>query len=432
MNNSFSIELRRFILIIVLALIAGFWLDRLLLCSLIGLSLYTAWSFYNIYIISRWFPVIDSSPPPESLGFWGALCDEFYRYQHNNESEKNKLRADVAYLRDSFASLHDAVIMVDRLGLIEWCNDAALPMLGLSLDKDFGQTLTHLLREPGFIQFFDSGDYEESIKVHSLHKPNTVLRIQITTFGQGNRLIFARDITEIARLEDMRRDFVSNVSHELRTPLTVITGYIDNFQMLTDQLPQLQNPLHQMAQQAGRMEQLIKDLLDLSKLETKPNEMHRTPVNIAELSQVVLEEARARCQADGMSRTLDLDIEQPLSIFGQETELHSALSNLVVNACKYTQNDGEIKIRVGVNEEGGYFSVSDNGLGIDPSDIPRLTERFYRVDNSRSLDTGGTGLGLAIVKRVLLRHDSTLEVSSVLGKGSEFICQFPLHRLLSY
>ncbi|MCY4045192.1 MAG: phosphate regulon sensor histidine kinase PhoR [Cellvibrionales bacterium] len=432
MNKSFSIELRRFLLILVITALVGFWLNNVLICSLIGLSIYVIWTFYNIYILARWFPRLESTPPPESIGFWGALCDELYRYQHNNESEKNKLRADVAYLRDSFASLHDAVVMVDRLGGIEWCNDAARPILGLSLDKDYGQTLTHLLREPQFIQFFDSGNYADSIKVHSLHKPNSVLRVQITRFGQGNRLVFARDITEIARLEGMRRDFVSNVSHELRTPLTVITGYIDNFHLLTEQMPALQNPLNQMAQQAERMEQLIKDLLDLSKLETKPNEVHRTPVSISDLSQVVLEEARARCRADNMHRSLALDVEQPISILGQESELHSALSNLVINACKYTEENGSIHICVGLDDQGGYFSVLDNGVGIDPTHIPRLTERFYRIDKSRSFDTGGTGLGLAIVKRILLRHDSSLEITSQLGKGSEFICRFPKHRLISH
>lgn len=379
--------------------------------------------------VERWFLDQHAVAPPESVGFWGDLCDEFYRHEQGNEKAKNRLQADIAYLKDSLTSLSDAIVMVDKSGCIDWCNEASRHVLGLQFQKDYGQPLTHLFRDPEFIRFFDSGNYSRAIKINSPSDPNKHIKVQISTFGKGDRLVFARDITEISELEKVRQDFVSNVSHELRTPLTVITGYIDNFHVFTDKLPVMEKPLNQMAQQAFRMEQLIKDLLDLSRLETLPNEMHKTSVNLSQLAHIVVDEAKASLQADKKHRHIELKIDDDVCIFGRQTELHSALLNLVINACKYTHEDGRIEVSCWRDERGGYFTVKDNGVGIDPIQIPRLTERFYRVDKSRSINTGGTGLGLAIVKRVLIRHEATIDIQSQLGKGSLFSCHFPLYRM---
>ncbi len=379
--------------------------------------------------VSNWFSNSAFKAPPESIGYWGELCDEFYRYQQRHEQMNNQLRADIAYLRDSFASLTDAVVMVDKSGCIEWCNAAAAHILGFRLPRDHGQIITHLFREPSFVQFFESRDYSQPIKVYAPVSQDIILKVQISTFGQGNRLVFARDITEISKLEEVRQDFVSNVSHELRTPLTVLMGYIDNFHIFEDKVPQIKKPLEQMGQQGARMSRLITDLLDLSRLETLPNEQHKTRVDMADLARIVVSEAKASLVVESKLHDIHLIIEQPLVLFGQETELHSALLNLVINACKYTLNKGTIIVTCGLEGRGGYFSVKDNGVGVDETQVSRLTERFYRVDKSRSINTGGTGLGLAIVKRVLIRHESTLEIKSEVGKGSEFICHFPRHRI---
>ena len=378
--------------------------------------------------VSSWLADSKFKAPPEPIGYWGDLCDELYRYQQSHEKEKNQLRADIAYLRDSFTSLTDAIVMIDPQGCIQWCNDAAQHILGLGLPQDLGQNITHLFREPAFVQFYESMNYQEPLKVQGPTAEEKVLKVQITTFGQGNRLIFARDITDIARLEAIRQDFVSNVSHELRTPLTVIMGYLDNFLLLSDQVPQIQAPLEQMSQQANRMSKLINELLDLSRLETLPAVQHTTVVDMALLVERIVAEVKIALEAEGKHHQLTTSTES-LLVFGDETELHSVLLNLVMNACKYTPEIGTIHVSAFTQQGKGVISVQDNGVGIDPVDAARLTERFYRVDKSRSINTGGTGLGLAIVKRILIRHEAKLSIESQIGQGSCFICTFPPHKL---
>ena len=319
--------------------------------------------------------------------------------------------------------------MLSSRGTIDWCNDVAKRNLGLRLPYDYNQHILNLLRNPIFVEYFENDAYQSGVEVSAPMDNERMLFIQITRFGQGNRLLFARDITDLHRLEEMRRDFVSNVSHELRTPLTVITGYIDNLFMFVEQQPKLEKPLQQMAQHSKRMESLLKDLLQLSRLETLPNEMHVSEVSLTALIKIVVKEAEASL-LEGQERHITLESKDDVSVYGSEVELHSALLNLVVNACKYTKNHGHIAVRCWFDHNGAYFSVTDDGVGIDPLEIPRLTERFYRVDKSRSINTGGTGLGLAIVKHILQHHDAELDISSIPSKGSCFSCHFAPYRLI--
>lgn len=399
-------------------------------CLLIGVLLYLGWMLWQLKRIHDWLRSESRQDPPESLGIFGYICDRIYRLQKNQRNVQEKLEADVEYLRASFTSLSDAVVMINQHGMIDWCNPAAVRFLGLRLPDDLKQPAVNLLRDPAFISYYEQGVFEGSVTIPAPMDAERSLLVQITRFGEGNVLLFARDITEILKLEQMRKDFVSNVSHELRTPLTVIAGYLDNFHLFAEQVPAMKKPLEQMLQNTRRMENLLRDLLELSRLETRSNDTHKSQVSLNKLAAVVVEEARASLPPE-QTRQLTLETNGDCTVYGQPTELHSALSNLVMNACKYTQDNGIIQVTCWRDAGGIHFSVKDNGIGIDPLEIPRLTERFYRSDRSRSINTGGTGLGLAIVKRILQRHEAALDITSALGKGSCFSCHFPLHRAVN-
>ena len=429
MQNNWIQELTRLFWLLAVCLAVGLLLDSVWLALAVGCLLYISWNLNQLKRVHDWLVSDTTQDPPESVGLWGAVCDKIYYLQKEQKHTRAKLEREVAYLRDSFASLTDSAVMINSSGMIDWCNDAAIRNLGFRFPEDYGQHVLNLLRDPGFVKYYEKNEYVDGIEMPAPIDTERLLYIQITRFGKGNRLLFARDITEIHKLEEMRRDFVSNVSHELRTPLTVINGYIDNFSLFAEKEPKLKKPLKQMAQNSKRMENLLRDLLELSRLETLPNEMHKTEVSLSDLAVAVVEEAMASI-AEGQTRQISVHTEGNVKIFGQPTELHSALLNLVINACKYTHNKGVIDVQCWQDAKGAHFSVNDDGVGIDPLAIPRLTERFYRVDKSRSINTGGTGLGLAIVKHILQRHEAELNISSTPGAGSCFTCHFATHRLV--
>lgn len=360
--------------------------------------------------------------PPDVYGIWGELSARIYLHQRNHKKVQKRLQSSLEHLQDSFSSMRDGVIMVDDHALIEWSNKAVEPLLGLRYPDDVGQTLTNLVREPVFNEYFLAADYTKPLQFATTADGNLYLRIEVTYFGKGERLLFVRDVSESVRMEKIRRDFVANVSHELRTPLTVISGYLDNFKDNVDRLPeQFVKPLAQMGQQAQRMENLLKDLLWLSRIESEKREAKRELVDVGGIAQELAEEIRVAypdCQ-------LELSLDSGLKILGDYQELYSAVSNLVNNAIKYAGDTGAVKVRWTQRGEHAILAVEDNGPGIDEIHIPRLTERFYRVDNSRSTQTGGTGLGLAIVKHVAQAHDAQLVIDSELGKGTTFSLGFP-------
>jgi two-component system phosphate regulon sensor histidine kinase PhoR len=319
--------------------------------------------------------------------------------------------------------------MINNRGGLEWWNPAAEQLIGLKTPKDKQQLVINLIREPAFIDYLNKAKFNRPLKLNSPVNPANMLEFQITTFGEGERLMLVRDISQLHRLEMMRKDFVGNVSHELRTPITVITGYLET--MLDDKknLPaRWIKPIEQMAQQSHRMENIIRDLLTLSQLETRASSKQQSAIQLCSLLREVKQDAE-QVFAD-KQQGIKIDCADDVYINGNLSELYSAISNLVLNACKYTQPQGLIELTVTRSSQGLSIVVSDNGPGIAPHHIPRLTERFYRVDESRSADTGGTGLGLAIVKHVLARHNGKLEISSQPGKGSQFTCQLPTERLV--
>jgi len=421
MHSGWRRELVRLFLLYAFAALAG-WLagHMLLFIAVVTTWILASW-LYQLRRVERWLERPDSEPP-EATGIWGDIFDGIYHLQRVDREERGRLQTAVSYLRDSLAALDNAAVIIDPQGSIEWTNDAAKRMLGLEYPRDRGQAILNLLRIPSFHSYFSQTDHNEALLMDSPRRAGMRLMIEITQFGAGSRLLFARDVTREQRLEGMRRDFVANVSHELRTPLTVINGYL--LTLLDMQIagdPALQRPLAQMQQQAQRMETLVRDLLWLSRLESLDNQgQDFTEVDVTQLIQELVQDALTAFP----QRKVVIAAQSNELLRGNYQQLHSAFSNLLTNALKYS--DGDVELDWSSTQRGLVFSVTDQGQGIDSVHLPRLPERFYRVDPSRSQETGGTGLGLAIVKHVLVAHGSHLEIESDIVVGSCFRCIFAL------
>lgn len=392
-----------------------------------GLGAYLFLHLRQLHALHRWLTRHPHDEPPAASGLWGELFDRLYKYQKGQRLTQERLRATLKRIQESSEAMSDSVVMLDRRGDLEWWNSAAERMLGLKAAHDRGQHITNLLRDPRFIDYFEARRYREPLTLPSPIDERQVLQFQITLYGDDERLLMARDITRLHRLEQMRRDFVANVSHELRTPLTVLAGYLETYLDHADQLPpRLARGLGQMQAQANRMQHLVEDLLLLSRLEIDQRVEDSHPVPIDVLLDMVRRDGES---LSGGLHTLHVEIDDPRRLLGNEQELRSAVSNLVFNAVRYAGEESRIVLRWRPWEDGACIEVEDDGQGIDPVHIPRLTERFYRVDKGRSAATGGTGLGLAIVKHVLLRHGARLEIESHPGEGALFRCVFPAERL---
>jgi two-component system phosphate regulon sensor histidine kinase PhoR len=416
--------IRHLLLLVTASLLAGLISGRYGGCLAIGLGLYLAWTLKQLLRLHDWLRHHKpDEPPPDGYGLWGEVFDSIYHLQRRDQRVRGRLQAVIDRVQESTAALKDAVIMLDSEGNLEWWNRAAETLLGLKTPQDSGQPVTNLVRHPRFKEYFELANYAEPLEIPS--PVNDRLRIQmlITRYGNNEHLMLVRDVTRLHLLEQMRKDFVANVSHELRTPLTVICGYLETLLDNVEEVnPRWVRALQQMQQQGGRMQTLLNDLLLLAKLEATDYPSDNQPVAVPALLQSIKNDAQALSGAK--NQEIILDVESEWSLKGSEAELRSAFSNLIFNAVKYTPAEGKIRIRWWADGRGAHLSVQDSGIGIDPKHIPRLTERFYRVDSSRASNTGGTGLGLAIVKHVLLRHRGALEINSVPGKGSVFICNF--------
>ena len=360
---------------------------------------------------------------PDSNGSWDEVFQGIYQLRRNERRSRDNLLNIIERARASVSALEEAVTLIDSNGNLEWWNPAAQALLGIRA-RDLGQPILNLIRTPSFNRYFQNGPYEDGLKTPSPRFPGQHLQFEITRFGDNDRLMIVYDITRLHNLEQMRKDFVANVSHELRTPLTVLSGYLETLnEQVDDFAPRWSRALTQMQQQATRMNNLVNDLLMLSRLESQPDDRKPQIVDVPRLLRQIHLDADSMAKPKGQSVTLE--VEDGLSLLGREADLRSAFSNLVTNAVKYTPDNGLIHVRWWSDSQGAYFRVSDNGIGIDPVHVPRLTERFYRADAARSSATGGTGLGLAIVKHVLMQHKAQLDIHSDLGKGSRFTCVFP-------
>ncbi|MCO7505039.1 MULTISPECIES: phosphate regulon sensor histidine kinase PhoR [Pseudomonas] len=390
----------------------------------LGLGVYLGWTLKQLLRLHDWLRQHKpDEAPPDGYGLWGEVFDSIYHLQRRDQRVRGRLQAVIDRVQESTAALKDAVIMLDSDGNLEWWNRAAETLLGLKTPQDSGQPVTNLVRHPRFKEYFEQENYLEPLEIPSPISDRLRIQLHITRYGNNEHLMLVRDVTRIHQLEQMRKDFVANVSHELRTPLTVIAGYLETLLDNVEEVnPRWVRALTQMQQQGVRMQTLLNDLLLLAKLEATDYPSDNQPVAIDSLLQSIKGDAQAL--SGQRNQRITLDAEPGVRLKGSEAELRSAFSNLVFNAVKYTQDEGQIRIRWWADAQGAHLSVQDSGIGIDPKHLPRLTERFYRVDSSRNSTTGGTGLGLAIVKHVLLRHRGRLEISSVPGHGSTFTCHF--------
>ncbi len=391
-------------------------------------SVVVARLLYLLRTTQRWLRGLSGAEAPEASGAWGELISLIARLQRRKQYHKRRLMRLLRELRRSTAAIPDGVVVLNPQGEILWFNRMAARLLHLRSRTDVGMRIENLMRQPEFIRYLRSGDYALPVLVTASVDADVWLQIHLVPYGDGQSLMLVRDVTRAQRLEAMRKDFVANASHELRSPLTVIAGYLETLGQDLDLDPALAAPIAEMRRQSTRMTGIIEDLLSLSRLEASGDAAERTPINVVSMLEHLRRDLVARL---GQGASVQVEAASTAWLLGDEAQIHSAFANLVDNAAKYTPQGGAITLRWTSDTAGGHFSVQDTGIGIGPEHIPRLTERFYRVDPGRSRATGGSGLGLAIVKHVLQRHGATLEITSNEGRGSIFSCHFPDDRLVT-
>ncbi len=428
MVSPWSVEFWRFVAVVLVALLAGWILDAPWRALLIGLAVYSGWHALHLWRLHRWLTVSRRAYPPEAGGVWGEIYDQFYHLRRRNRQREQRLAAIVREFQQSTEAMPNGTVVLSPDGRIVWFNPAAARLLRLRLGEDAGLHVVNLVRHPDFVAYFNAGQFDKQIDIDSPFEDGVRLGLQVIPYGESQRLLIVHDLTRLYQLERIRRDFVANASHELRTPLTVITGYLEAMHEDAELVnSEWGGPVEKMRRQAVRMEVLLRDLLMLSKLEADLEPANAAPVAMASLITDICHEGRvvARSGAE-----LHCGLDHSLMVLGNEHELRSVVSNLVNNAVKYSPDGGEVIIRWYPEEGEACLSVEDHGIGIPAKHIPRLTERFYRVDEGRSRDQGGTGLGLSIVRHALGRHGATLEIESEPGRGSLFRCRFPSERVI--
>ncbi|MDO5653693.1 MAG: phosphate regulon sensor histidine kinase PhoR [Brachymonas sp.] len=418
---------------------AGFWM---LAATLVLTCAWLVWDNLLGVRILRWMQKDILAQRPWAYNLWREVADAATVQQRKQLHETRLAEEKLAAFLDAIQALPIGVVLLDGVGRMEWFNLIAAEHLGFNNPQDLQQHIIHLVRDPQFVQYWlqpHSGNNAGVIiygRKHSAQSP-VKLAMQYFHFGDGKRLLLSRDVTALEQADRMRRDFVSNVSHEIRTPLTVLSGFVETLQSIPLDKEQASHYLALMAEQAQRMQTLVNDLLALSRLEGNQPLDHSEHIAVANLLDQCLLDAQALSRVLGNSHepmhriTLKSSISPELQIQGSYTELRSAVSNLLSNAVRYTPAGGEIELQAQLEPEGNLrISVCDTGPGIPTEHLARVTERFYRIDKSRSRETGGTGLGLAIVKHVAQRHGATLDIQSKVGQGSCFSLLFPTQRLL--
>jgi two-component system phosphate regulon sensor histidine kinase PhoR len=391
-----------------------------------GLASLLAYHFRHLSRLGRWLAHPVPGSVPEALGSWDEVLAALHRFEREAAKREEMLADALARFRRAAQALPDGVVMLDAENRIEWCNDNAATMLNLDPGADTGRPIANLVREPAFIDYLAAPSHDSMPAVRATAAQGVVLALQLIPYGESQKLLLCRDVTQAERVETMRRDFVANVSHELRTPLTVLVGFLETVRELKLDPSRVRDYLGMMREQASRMHRIIEDLLTLSVLESAP----LPPTDRVRMASLL---ARLRLEAEALSggrHSIVMEGRPTLDLLGSETELASAFGNLVSNAIRYTPAGGKVCLVWREGPDGASFAVEDTGPGIAPEHLPRLTERFYRVDRSRSRETGGTGLGLAIVKHAVARHQASFDIDSKPGAGSRFTVRFPLQRTM--
>jgi two-component system phosphate regulon sensor histidine kinase PhoR len=426
-GRAFRFALARVLLVVAAGFVAGHLLGSVAAGLALSLTGALCWQLVNLYRLDSWLRARSTRDPPDVGGVWGDVITQVVRLHRRKRFHKQRLLDVFRELRHSTAAMPDGVVVLNAQAEILWFNRMAGRLLDLKRRADLGIRITNLVREPEFTAYLRNAEFDAPLVI-SRNGGDLSLSFQVVPYSSNQRLMLVRDVTRQVQLESMRKDFVANASHELRSPLTVITGYLETLAQDDEVDPLLRQPLDEMRRQAERMNNIVRDLLELSRLDSVEEEVDGAPIDVGALAAILRKDVLAR----GRHPEVTLDIQSDARLLGDDSEIHSAFSNLVDNAAKYTPVEGSIRIHWSVGAAGeGVFTVSDTGPGIPAEAIPRLTERFYRVDAGRSRATGGSGLGLAIVKHVLQHHGATLEIASREQVGSSFTCRFPARRVLS-
>jgi len=421
--RNWKFHMGRLLLYVIAVVLAGWLTGQLFAVLALAGFVYLCWQIVNLWRLHRWLLNPDNEPP-ESYGLWSELFDGINELQKSNRKQREQYQTMIDEFRSLTDAFPDATLVIDEDNAIAWFNKGAERILGLKAPADLSQPVTNLIRGSDFANWLAvQAEIRSPLEMPSPRDDGKWLTVSAVPFRENQRLIVLRDTTRIHNLERVRRDFVANISHELRTPLTVLRGYLE----LLDSHPSedVRNAVSRMLSQAIQMQTLLDDLLELSRLQNDDLRGEEEQVDVPSLLLQLKE------QAEELSRgnhQLVFEVDRKLFISGSAADLESAFSNLITNATKYTPEGGEITVTWKQGAHGPQLSVRDTGIGIPARDIPRLTERFYRVGSDRAKKTGGSGLGLAIVKHVLNAHQAELTVKSELGRGSEFICTFPKER----
>ncbi|MGS0680479.1 phosphate regulon sensor histidine kinase PhoR [Shewanella sp. 125m-7] len=418
----------RLAIYLTLCLLVGLLFGEVVWFLLLGSLGLLVWHYRQLSRLNFWLWHDRRLTPPNGSGSWEGVFNGIYRLQGKNRKRVSQLAFLLGRFRQGAEALPDAAVVLDSEHNILWCNKLAQLLLGFVWPQDNGQRIDNLIRHPDFSAYLKSKEYQEPLELPSPQSEGHILEIRIMGYGAGQLLLIARDITRVRQLEGMRKEFVANVSHELKTPLTVLQGYLEMMQSMAEADSPNVRALEQMQQQTTRMRSMVEQLLALSRIEDATDVNLEVKVNMSQMTDILRDEALALAH---QQYDVSLYCEPGLDVYGDELQLRSVCSNLISNAIRYTEPGGKIEISWRKVAFGGVFSVTDNGEGIAPQHIGRLTERFYRVDSARSRQSGGTGLGLAIAKHALHHHQSELNIASQLGKGSTFSFVIPLN-LIEY
>ncbi|RUO20453.1 two-component system sensor histidine kinase PhoR [Aliidiomarina iranensis] len=399
--------------------LVGWLLDGLWLALAIGLACSVAWNFFFFQRLNRWLWQSRTTLPPSAPGAWSDIYDGIYGTLRRAQSKRRQLSILLQRFRQAAEAIPDAGMVLNADGSLEWTNKLAQIYFGIRWPADKNIRITNLIRYPRFIKYFDKGDFREAITLVSPTGDQRELELRIMPYSGTQLLVIARDVTQLRKLERMRKDFVANVSHELKTPLTVMNGYLEMLEDGEHLPPQMmEKAVRDMQGQTQRMQKMVNQLLELSRMEAQTQDNFSKRVAMSRVLNDIITELGPVMQEKRIH--LDLAITPDLSVWGSEDKLRSAAMNLITNAIKYSPEGSTIKVIWQLNRGYAEFAVSDSGPGIPAEHIPRLTERFYRVEKDRNSSSGGTGLGLSIVKHALEHHRSKLQVESTIGAGSRF------------
>ena len=391
------------------------------------LTFYLLSHVYWIHRLNKWLKNPNLSTIPSGSGIWEEIFALLYREYRKQKRSKSELTTTLGRFMTAAEAIPDGIIALNQNNEIEWCNKPSEKMLGVNLSKDINQPINYLLRETSFTEYLNNNKNDATLKLISWRNTGRSFEILLVPFGANQKLLICRDITQLEKNDSIKRDFIANVSHELKTPLTVIVGFLETLSDMKNEFNEKTRPyLQMMLEQSDRMRKLVEDLLKLSSIESNAAPAVKKEINMSQLFKDLKKDSALLSNKE---HKITMSISKDISLLGYEKEIYSAFFNLIINAISYTKKGGSINVIWSMKNQRPYFEVQDSGIGIDEKLIPRLTERFFRIDADRGRKSGGTGLGLSIVKHVCIRHQAQIEITSQMGKGSQFKIVFPQDRL---